>query len=49
MSHKDIKLMISKNKDAIKSTSDKIEIKVLSGNEEIDEISTTFMAPIKKQ
>lgn len=49
MNHQDIKLIITKDKNKINSSSEKLAISVLSEGEKIDEVTTTFMAPINKK
>lgn len=42
------KFMVLLDKDKLEKTNTQLEIKVLSGNKEIDEIKTSFLGPYKK-
>ncbi|HEX2787624.1 MAG TPA: cytochrome c oxidase accessory protein CcoG [Ignavibacteria bacterium] len=47
--HKDFKLLLIKNKSDIKSSTELLEIGVLSNGKVIDNIETSFMAPVSKR
>lgn len=46
--HKDFKLMLIRNKSDIKSSSENLNIDIINNGEVIDNIQTTFMAPVEK-